>query len=388
MPKISHKECLKSISENFEKYFKSIGSSAKQCDLTEMANVTSLSTATIQAGLTGQRMTSENLIILANYFHISTDYLLGLEDNMLGFNQYSDIFFYLKYMIDKKILIFEKMEMVDDDAWDTGVMYGLPEADRPESTPDYTVKIPMFVLNGKFDNLMMQYIKIAKIMQCKQDSKYLKCWRDITVESLDENREIKKRILSSKKNAYRSGFKEVQDHRHLTNDQLRERLYISLNSVSKYRNPYNFPPVEVVKQMAQALSVSADHILGLTNNYDRNISEENLLDLLIWLYHQGFLMYYHHKYQEIEKVHINNQIFYQFCKIYHSRFKICTDLERRDFLTEAQKNFTYHIISKKDMTVFEQIKPQNLPQPGFYMEDYAAWLKKYASLHPNIKTNK
>lgn len=53
----------------------------QECSIYNLSQKTGISTATISRWENGiQDITGDNLIILAKYFKVSTDFLLGLED--------------------------------------------------------------------------------------------------------------------------------------------------------------------------------------------------------------------------------------------------------------------------------------------------------------------
>ena len=379
---LAAQECRDIIQGRFEEYFTAHGIDdwMKKSFILKIENATGLSSSTIRACFNGSRLTTATLVSMANYFHLSTDYLLGLTDDMTSGKDYSDIFFYLKHMMDAGILVSDTLRIDADIAESSGILKNVPETDRPDptSSEDWPyISLPTFSLAGEFKKLLLQYVKISKILDCEPNSRYLDAWKEITLETLGESK-IKKY------EEFHTRVKEVQDTRKITNVEMKEMLHLTAkNMVYKYRGG-EFPVPRFIIKMSEFMHVSSDHLLGLTCNYDSYVSNRDLLNILIKLYHQNFLRYFEPEFGMGEEcIHINNPFFFRFCKIYHSRIKVCKDAEQKDFYDKIRAAFAYRIIPEKDMPDFEKIGKIMDLRDTIYMEDDAARLEKYYNFYPN-----
>lgn len=143
----------------------------KRSFILKIENATGLSNSTIRACFNGSRLTTATLVTMANYFHLSTDYLLGLTDDMTSGKDYSDIFFYLKHMMDAGILVSDTLRIDADIAESSGILKNIPETDRPDpvSSEDWPyISLPTFSLDGEFKKLLLQYVKISKTWTVNQ----------------------------------------------------------------------------------------------------------------------------------------------------------------------------------------------------------------------------
>ncbi len=71
-------------------------------------------------------------------------------------------------------------------------------------------------------------------------------------------------------------LKQLREARKMTQQQLADKLELTKSSVSAYENSAKYPSVEVLIRIATIFDVSADYLLGLSDNMDVNIS--NLTD--------------------------------------------------------------------------------------------------------------
>ena len=375
------KECLNTVKKRFNAYF--IKQGIDQWDpeyLKEVGKAVGIAASTVRACFNGERLTTRNLMLLADYLHISTDYLLGLADDTSSFKTYSDVFFYLKYLIDNGALV-PTSYYIDSEVQGPG--YISPQMiDGSEEIPTThieSVPIATFRLQGKFADLIMQYYKIAQITHA--DWELLESWRNINLARIDGPSKIQKTV------DFESKFKVVQDSRKITNTELKKQLNLSATyMISRYRGGA-FPVPKIITKMAKYLNVSSDYLLGLSSNYDRSVSERDLLKLLIILCHQCFLVYYQHPdHPEDEFLRLDNPIFEQFCSIYQRRHDACSPAECVDFMKEIGSRFAYNIIPLNDMPEFAKITLPHPSEEGYYMQDYSEKLKKYYNLHPDKRT--
>lgn len=364
-------ECLKTFAKQLELYFNHNGINRSDQDyVKKVASALDMQKSTVNAIFAGQRLTTPNLIKLADYLHVSTDYLLGLSKDVSSVETYSDAFFYLKYMIDHGILVQDSYAVQQ---WLPGpdhISHKMidGEEDIPSSHLE-EVWYKTFRLAGKFDTLISQYLKIAEILQ--YDPEYLANWRELTLSRLDA-------APSHKKVDFHSRFKEIQESRKITNKELKNRLNLSESyMISKYRNGA-YPVPKLIVKMAKCLNVSTDHLLGLSSNFDRNVSERDIFKFLIYLCHSAyFCRYTHAEPNPADFIRVNNPIFYQFCVLYTSRIAVCTDTERMDFFKEISKRFSYSIITTNDMPYFDALTLPDPPKTTYYMEDYAERLHRF-----------
>ena len=87
---LAAQECRDIIQGRFEEYFTAHGIDdwMKKSFILKIENATGLSSSTIRACFNGSRLTTATLVSMANYFHLSTDYLLGLTDDMTSGKDY------------------------------------------------------------------------------------------------------------------------------------------------------------------------------------------------------------------------------------------------------------------------------------------------------------
>ncbi|MGN0664790.1 MAG: helix-turn-helix domain-containing protein [Negativibacillus sp.] len=71
-------------------------------------------------------------------------------------------------------------------------------------------------------------------------------------------------------------LKQLREARKMTQQQLADKLELTKSSVSAYENSAKYPSIEVLIRIATIFDVSADYLLGLSDNMDVNIS--NLTD--------------------------------------------------------------------------------------------------------------
>ena len=230
-----------------------------------------------------------------------------------------------------------------------------------------------FALTWKFATLIKQYLQIAKILQ--YDGKHLKSWRDITRSRLSASYPQSAMI-------YRGRFKDIQDSRKISILEMQKSLgFDTPYMISKYRKG-DFPIPSMVQKISKALNVSSDHLLGLTCNFNRVVSEQDIFDVLIWLSHQRFFDLYKHPNFPEEKVIVLNSVVCRFCELYYSRSKVCSEAERLDFFEQIRYRLSYPIIMPADMPKFNAIGLESTTADTCYMEDYAERIRKYYELYP------
>lgn len=371
--KYETKECLQTVRRRFNEYFQKQGINAWDDKfIKKVAYAIGVRPSTVAACFRGERLTTANLIKLADYLHVSTDYLLGLAEDTSGFETYSDIFFYLKYLIDNGYLAPSYYKIMKDMPGPDHITQKMMDGEEPipETHPE-EVNVPTFALFGKFATYIWQYQKLDAVLQ--HDEEYLQSYIDITLSRLDN-------APNHKNVDFQSRFKEVQDTRKITNVELKEQLNLNATyMISKYRSG-SYPVPKIVQKIADQMHVSADHLLGLSCNYDRSVSERDVFKVLILLCKHPFLYPYKDDMGH-EYTILCDPILYQFCSLYHARFKICTDSERMDFFNEIRKRFSYPLIDNADMPTFNAIQISEQSTDTHYMQDYAERLKKYYSLY-------
>lgn len=368
-------DCLATVADRFKLYFEKAGIAYLSSGyLEKVAAAVGLKTYTVRSCFKGERLTTLNLIKLANYLHISTDYLLGLADDPASLNTYSDLFYYCKIMID--------MGMLEPAAYQAEqILTGLGEDYVFDANSD--VEIPAshvarvdqqtFALTGKFATLIKQYLQIARILQ--YDGEHLKSWRDITRSRLSASYPQGAMI-------YRGRFKDIQDSRKVSISEIQGKLGLDTpHMISKYRKG-DFPIPSMVQKISRALNVSSDHLLGLTCNFNHAISEQGIFDVLIWLSHQRFFDLYKHPNDQEEKVILLNSVVCRFFELYYSRSKVCSEAERLDFFEQIRYRLSYPIITPADMPKFNAIVLENTTADIYYMEDYADRIRIYYDLYP------
>ncbi|HIS27107.1 MAG TPA: helix-turn-helix transcriptional regulator [Candidatus Pullilachnospira intestinigallinarum] len=65
---------------------------------------------------------------------------------------------------------------------------------------------------------------------------------------------------------YLERIKDLRQDHNLTQKQIAQKLGIAQNTYSQYENGVNGLPVEILIALCKLYNVSADYILGLSNN--------------------------------------------------------------------------------------------------------------------------
>lgn len=70
-------------------------------------------------------------------------------------------------------------------------------------------------------------------------------------------------------------LKSSRKRLNLTQQQLADKLNTTKGTISNYENEHSTPSNEMLKQLADALDVSVDYLLGRTNNPDKDGKQPN-----------------------------------------------------------------------------------------------------------------
>lgn len=370
------KECLETVSTRFRMYF-----NKKKIDylstpfVKAIADTIGVKPGIIKACFKGERLTTHTLVKIASCLCISTDYLLGLSDDPSALTTYSDVFYYLKIMIDRGILIPGKYRtQIEMPGPPINVEIDLHAEEPLPTTHMESADQPVFKLDGKFNLLIWQYLQIDGILN--HDEEYLQTWRKIARDRLDSTINHGTKAVTSY-----CHFREIQDNRQISADELQKQLGLaSPYMISKYRSG-NFPVPSMICKIAKIFNVSSDYLLGLSCNYGRDVSAQDIFDVLIHLCQAQILFRHLHPNCAYEYVVMLNEIFYQFCYLYHQRCLLCTEPERLDFFEQIRHNFSYPLIRQEDMPKYFAINITT-PKTSYYMEDCAERIQKYYELYP------
>lgn len=71
-------------------------------------------------------------------------------------------------------------------------------------------------------------------------------------------------------------LREVRQLRNLTQEELAERANVGNRQIWRYENEETRPDSDVVARIASALQVSADYLIGLTDDANVNLIESDL----------------------------------------------------------------------------------------------------------------
>lgn len=159
-------DCLATVADRFKLYFEKAGIAYLSSGyLEKVAAAVGLKAYTVRSCFKGERLTTLNLIKLANYLHISTDYLLGLADDPASLNTYSDLFYYCKIMIDMGMLaptVYQTEQVLPGPGED----YVFDANSDVEIPASHVARVDQqtFALTGKFATLIKQYLQIARIL--------------------------------------------------------------------------------------------------------------------------------------------------------------------------------------------------------------------------------
>jgi len=71
-------------------------------------------------------------------------------------------------------------------------------------------------------------------------------------------------------------FRELRLSQNLTHEELADRLNVGVRQIHRYESGETDPSADILSRMSQTLGVTADYLLGLTNNPSDHLTEEDL----------------------------------------------------------------------------------------------------------------
>lgn len=88
-------------------------------------------------------------------------------------------------------------------------------------------------------------------------------------------------------------LKSAREARQLTQKDLGDRVGINDKQIWRYENGLNSPNADTLTDLAKALEVSLDYLVGLSDQPTGHVSEDNLTPderRLIWAYRHGYMV--------------------------------------------------------------------------------------------------
>lgn len=367
--------------ERFDDYFAAHGIELTKSYLINLSEKVDISDTILKAILVDHsRFRTEYFITLANYFHLSSDYLLGITDEQVNFGTYSDLFFFLKHMIDKGILNYGQC--------------------RLPGTTSNSLNIETCALTGKFKTLIAQYAQLERILF--GDQEYLQSWEDITIKRLNAAHE-------EVKNVFNNRYRELQDLRGISNVEMKELLSFRVAETmidafrKKSTSKPTYPGLDALPYIAKILNTSTDYLLGLSNNRGFSVSEADIFTCLLYLYKNGYIAIWDTPdqldYQNLnengmprvikptndgfhDKEYCINETFMSaFCSLYLQRKTFSSEDEQMAFYEKVQQQMSYPILTREQMNDYNQYIASKDNQEcnfvGVYMEGMGMLLNDF-----------
>ena len=83
--------------------------------------------------------------------------------------------------------------------------------------------------------------------------------------------------MATRKHIFRGDrLREARENRHLTQDELASILGLGQSQMNKYENGKSEPSPEIIGRLARELEVTADWLLGLVDNRQAHLKEQDL----------------------------------------------------------------------------------------------------------------
>ena len=267
--------------KNKLKYQKIVSDRMQECILREdvtnkiVAKKMGVSESTVSKMLQGESINTSNVIKFANAFQVSVDYLLGLCDRRVGHRLYSDVIFYLRYLLDNGYLGRGTI-MVEDF-----------QEDPTFGTEMHEMSEEVFMLYSEFADTVLQYGRLRRILY-GDDSGTLAYWKQKIFDKMkgQDNIHNQSQVCSGR-------FNNLRKEQKITTSELQDLLGMDNEStIKKYYRDKSLIVLWDLVPLAERFCVSVDYLVGISNNYGTSVNEAEVLDLLIDLYDAGYLVCY------------------------------------------------------------------------------------------------